>query len=700
MKHLKLMTIVSAGLLALAGCGGGGGSSSPGTVAVSGTAAKGILIDADVSVYALVNGVKGTTPLATTTTNSDGEYVLNLAPTSNPLLIEVKANANTKMLDETGTLTSDGKYPEVAAPSDLALRSYAAEATQTTVVRVNPLTEMAIAVAEEAGGFTLNNLVAGQEVAKLAAPEGVNPFSQEPVAKPVDMNDAQLKFAMQMAGLLAASKTESACALQCQIAKLSEGVEITVASDGKATVPAAINIAIQEKKQAVLSAGQAALKVDEATQSKKTTIAEAVLAAASKAVEDAKTNTGGVTTPDTEAVIAANGLKGFVTALRDGFRLTETRLLNVEEDLTKNYETATLDGLSFVGQVLNALESDCDEQSGALVCASSESSVMNWSGSNNSYTWTTKNNADPLGRTSTGTVTGSTVNGLKTATLNGSIVKDGKTLVTMTNLAIGIEDKGDADFKAAINGKLMANGTSGSSPLAVTLSFNNLMFESVPKSADNVYPQLADVSYKGGLTLESNLGDKLTGSIDVQTREVGTRVFYGNNQNWYMTYDEFIKSGVIDLKATSTGNIANLAALKINLSASRDDYSKPESATNFETYSGTVNLSLTDSLSVLFSESTKAWDTVSQSATIKSGGSEVTLSADYKKDVTSGWCQWGVIQRCASSVSLTSNNANPYKATLTKVNGKTQGNIMLGDVKVGEFVNGVLKINGEEVSLY
>lgn len=481
MSNFKLLSLVTASVLALAACGGGGGASTANNVSLSGTAAKGILIGADVKVYALVNGVKGTTPLATTTTNANGEYVLSLAPTSNPLLIEVTANANTKMLDETGTLTADGKYPEVAAPTNLSLRSFATEATKTTEVRVNPLTEMAIAVAASSGGLTLNNLVAGQEVAKLAAPEGVNPFTQTPVAKPADMDDAQMKFAMQMAGLLASAG--GSCELKCQIDKLSEGVAITVANDGKATVPPAINAVIQQKKRDVLDLGQTALKVDTASETKKANIATAVVAAANQAVSDAKKEDAApVTTPDTETVIAANGLKGFVTALRDGFRLTEQRLLKVEEELTKRYETVTLDGVNFAGTVLNGVESDCKApEEGVIQCKTSDTSRFNWTGSGSTYNWASKA-PDDLGRTTTGTVVFGTQSGVESFTLNGSIKKGSATLLTMTNVSVALEDRDYNDFKAAISGLIQANDSTSGSATNVSLQLTDLLFESVPKS--------------------------------------------------------------------------------------------------------------------------------------------------------------------------------------------------------------------------
>ena len=104
-----------------------------------------------------------------------------------------------------------------------------------------------------------------------------------------------------------------------------------------------------------------------------------------------------------------------------------------------------------------------------------------------------------------------------------------------------------------------------------------------------------------------------------------------------------------------------------------------------------------------FNESFTDWKEVKQSVAIASGLSGVKLDVTYTLDKQSGaWCQWNHdVKRCANELKLESTNANPYKATLTKNNnGKITGDIFLGTTKVGEIVNGVLKINGAEVSLY
>jgi hypothetical protein len=558
---------------------------------------------------------------------------------------------------------------------------------------------MAVAVAGNTGNLSLNSLIAGQQVANLATPNGVNPFSQIPAAKASDMDEGQLKFAVQMAGLLHAAKNNLACDLVCQMADLSKNVKLTLESDGKAKVPGDTLLAIQQKKEVVLTSGSAAFEAVPNQQSRlaqvKAALQEEAKADVAQARGQAQKSESSQTTSPAE-VVAANGLDGFVKAMRDGFRTTETRLLKAEEDLVKRYEKVTLDGVNFVSKVVDAIETDCN--SNAQICSSRPNSSFRWSGSDGNFTWS-NTVPDSLGRTSTGSiVTSKGSDGRVSALVNGSISKNGQQLLTMEGLAINFLDGGYDDFEGTIKGVVKAKDSA--SDLTVSLTFNDLHVWVKPVK---LY-EIANHQLKGGLTLEASNGDRLSGSFDIKMVDVARRVLFGNSQG-QSGYEEYITDGTISLKAqtTASGGAMEVLALDMKLSSSLPDYAKPVSASNVETYSGTVNLALADKLTTLvFTESASTWQTVNQSATIQSGGSEVNLRIAFSSVNTNGaWCQWNEIKRCANQINLTSTNANPYTATLTKgTNGKSKGDIFLGSTKVGEIVNGVLKINGAEVSLY
>ena len=459
-------------------------------------------------------------------------------------------------------------------------------------------------------------------------------------------------------------------------------------------MPGDVNLALQTQKEAVLRAGAAAVRVEPVQQTRLMQIKTAVFAEAQSAVNTAKAQQSESSqTSSTAEVVAANGLDGFVKAMRNGFRSTESRLLKAEEDLLKRYENVTLESVSFVNQVLTAIEQDCT--SSGLVCANRATSSLLWTGGNGSYTWVTAA-PDSLGRTSTGTVVGGKgADGRISALVNGSISKNGQPLFTMDNLDIRLMDRGYDNFEGHVNGTVRAKASA--SDLTVSLVFDNLFFKVNPVK---LY-EINDVQLKGGLSLSASNGDRLSGSLDLKVVEV-----YGTQgSSWTNDYDEFVTDGTINLKAvtTASGGSMEILELGVRLTSSLPDYAKPVSSSNVETYNGTVTLALADKQTTLvFTESTASWQTINQVATIQSGGSEVRLSDAFSSTNTNGsWCQWNEIKRCTNQINLTSTNANPYTATLTKgSNGKIKGDIFLGALKVGEFVNGVLKINGTEVSLY
>jgi hypothetical protein len=246
-------TVVKTGVialaLALAGCGGGGaGAPAPGAAVatpspertVQGTAAKGLIKGAKVSVYALdAQGVRGAAALATAITGADGTYKLQIAATVQNFVIEVSAAPGAVMADEaTGT--------DLPLPADMKLRSVvtlANIATGTYEGTVSPLTEMVARTAETADG-KLPQAAVAQAKTSVRTLLGFDPET----VKPVNSNSAAAATASedeknQSLALAAISKMGSTatadCAqstpgerISCVVTRLASSVKV---ADGQAS---------------------------------------------------------------------------------------------------------------------------------------------------------------------------------------------------------------------------------------------------------------------------------------------------------------------------------------------------------------------------------------------------------------------------------------------------------------------------------
>ncbi len=162
-------------------CGGGGGGSSSANVTIGGTGGKGLMGGATVSAYAVnSDGSVSTTALGTTTSSSSasnfGAYSLSIPPTSQPVIVQMTANSNTTMLDETNIV--GGVQQQVAAPAGMMLRSFVSSATSNnSSVSINPFTEMAVN-SIPAGSISANSLQQAAFVVKSSVLGGsVDPVS-------------------------------------------------------------------------------------------------------------------------------------------------------------------------------------------------------------------------------------------------------------------------------------------------------------------------------------------------------------------------------------------------------------------------------------------------------------------------------------------------------------------------------------------
>lgn len=170
-----------AALLALAACGGGGGSSSsggtPSTVAVSGVASKGLLLNAVVTAYAVnADGTKGNKLASVTTSATDGSYTLTGLPAGALVLLEVTPQAGTKMVDE-----ATNKQLDVPASSGFALRAAVnLDSSGTTSAQITPFTDMAVKLAEANNAGKLNADVVAAANGSVSAFAGISILTDKP----------------------------------------------------------------------------------------------------------------------------------------------------------------------------------------------------------------------------------------------------------------------------------------------------------------------------------------------------------------------------------------------------------------------------------------------------------------------------------------------------------------------------------------
>lgn len=141
----KITGVALTTVLALTGCGGGGGGSVPDVAApaptsVSGTAAKGIVKQANVLACRIVNGVpEPDATCATATTGADGSYRVTFSDGyTGPAMIKVMAGtvagvASTMMDETTG----------VDIPYNMTMRALVPAVSGTTTAYVTPFSEMA-----------------------------------------------------------------------------------------------------------------------------------------------------------------------------------------------------------------------------------------------------------------------------------------------------------------------------------------------------------------------------------------------------------------------------------------------------------------------------------------------------------------------------------------------------------------------------
>ncbi|MDO8653266.1 MAG: hypothetical protein Q7R66_13860 [Undibacterium sp.] len=261
MKFSRL-TLACAITGALAACGGGSSNTAavdPTTRTLTGVAAKGLIKNGIVKVYAYSTaGVKSAEPLVTSRTSSvDGSYSVSLGSNIGLFTVEVSADTATTMADEvSGT--------DIAMPVTMTMRSLVQlDSAAATSVKgyVTPFTDMLVTAASKAtGGLTAANAATAQT--GVITMLGFNPLTTKPVmansATAASVTDPAEK--LQSIHLAALSKiaNDSSNTLGCS-GTISEKVACVVSAtsgavelkDGNLSIPLAVQSAIHEAAEKV-----------------------------------------------------------------------------------------------------------------------------------------------------------------------------------------------------------------------------------------------------------------------------------------------------------------------------------------------------------------------------------------------------------------------------------------------------------------
>jgi hypothetical protein len=153
---------LGAACLVINACGGGNGGGAPPTsttpppptpsATVTGSAAKGLLLNAIVSFYSVTSGVAGSTAVASVRTDPSTGAFTSPVSSAGPVLVVVTVDSTTKMLDEVSGVA-------ITAPAGLVLHTVFDSLTNLQPIAVTPLTELAYDIAKaSSGGLTTANI--------------------------------------------------------------------------------------------------------------------------------------------------------------------------------------------------------------------------------------------------------------------------------------------------------------------------------------------------------------------------------------------------------------------------------------------------------------------------------------------------------------------------------------------------------------
>ena len=319
MKRTPLFAVLGASLLSA--CGGSGSDtptetpSAAATVALSGTAAKGLMANADVFVHAVNadGSVNTTTSLAgPTVTGNDGKYSLSFNGSKDtPYVVQVRAKA-----DGSTTHRDEVSGADQSLPAGFTMRSLVlpdASGNVTTTASVTPFSEMAVAAAAKAsGGVSAAN--AAQALSTVKQLLGFDPTKVAATSTGSASSDDEKKLAVL---LTAVSQMASSGDLGCNSGAAGDKVKCVVDALGAAASTTSIKLESGSTNvSAVLSSAvNTVLAKPELVGSISSTLLNTVAANLGCSSDCAAASTGSTPTVDATA-LAISGAKLLFTQLK------------------------------------------------------------------------------------------------------------------------------------------------------------------------------------------------------------------------------------------------------------------------------------------------------------------------------------------------------------------------------------------------
>ena len=237
--------LAACSLLVLVACGGGGGGSSSSsggpTATVAGVASKGLILNGYATAYRVnSDGTRGESLATTRTSSTDGTYRFEGLPVGALVLVEVTGGVGATMRDETS---------ETPLPIDGDFKLRAAQTTPESgeiALQVTPFSEMAVALAERAGGLTSTRVQEANQyvVDFVGAPVLTTPPQFD------NSNRANNPVALKLAAIAKAAQSEAlGCTDGDQVAKVQCVVQaLADGGPGSEDVVDAVNAAINAVK--------------------------------------------------------------------------------------------------------------------------------------------------------------------------------------------------------------------------------------------------------------------------------------------------------------------------------------------------------------------------------------------------------------------------------------------------------------------